>query len=38
MVGLERGRNHKMRNVTGHPPKALQDQARAVLRPPGSWA
>ena len=29
---VERGRNHKMRNVTGHLPKELHDQARAVLR------
>lgn len=29
---VQRCRNHKMRNVLGHLPKALHDQARAVLR------
>ena len=29
---VERGRNHKMRNVTGHLPRELHDQASAVLR------
>ena len=29
---VERCRNHKMRNVTGHLPKELHDQASAVLR------
>ena len=29
---VQRCRNHKMRNVTGHLPKELHDQARAVLR------
>jgi len=29
---MQRCRNHKMRNVTGHLPKELHDQARAVLR------
>ena len=29
---VQRCRNHKMRNVTGHLPKELHDQASAVLR------
>ena len=29
---MQRCRNHKMRNVTGHLPKELHDQASAVLR------
>ena len=29
---VQRCRNHKMRNVTGHLPKELHDQARSVLR------
>ena len=29
---VQRCRNHKMRNVTGHLPRELHDQARAVLR------
>ncbi len=29
---VQRCRNHKMRNVLGHLPKTLHDQARAVLR------
>ena len=29
---MQRCRNHKMRNVTGHLPKELHDEARAVLR------
>ena len=35
---VQRCRNHKMRNVTGHLPKELHDQASAVLRAAGSWA
>ena len=29
---MQRCRNHKVRNVTGHLPRELHDQARAVLR------